>query len=79
MIIKEKTCHGRNSDEDAVSIVSLCSCLLGQGDGSVGGDDVNPDYLISIPGNQDMYGRRREPHFFLKLSSDLHVHALVHM
>lgn len=60
-------------------LVCVQQCLLGQGDGSVGGDDVNPDYLISIPGNQDMYGRRREPHFFLKLSSDLHVHALVHM
>lgn len=60
--------------------VCVQQCLLGQGDGSAGGDDVNPNYLSSIPGYQDMYGRRREPlFFFLKLSSDLHVHVLVHM
>lgn len=45
-------------------LVCVQQCLLGQGDGPVGGDDVNPDYLSSIPGYQDMYGRRGEPLFF---------------
>lgn len=47
--------------------VCVQQCLLGQGDGSAGGDDVNPNYLSSIPGYQDMYGRRREPLFFFKV------------
>lgn len=81
MIIKEKTCHGRNSDEDAVSIVSLCSTVsFGTGrwfSGRRWRQPRLPEFNPRKPGH--VWEKERTTFFFLKLSSDLHVHALVHM